>query len=81
MSHFLAREFSPGVFSGFGEPTNGVLDHDDRAINDESEIDGPQAHEIARDAKPIHPNDGNEHGERDGEGDDDGAAQVAKEQE
>ena len=37
-----------------GDPPDAVLDHDHRAIDDQAEVDRPQAHQAGRDAGRQH---------------------------
>ena len=62
-----------------GEVPHAVLDHDDRAIDDEPEVDGPEAHQAPGDADPLHHRDGEEHRERDGRGHDQPGPEVPEE--
>ena len=36
-----------------GEVPHAVLDHDDRAVDDQAEVDGPQAHQARRRCRPA----------------------------
>ena len=55
--------------------------HDDHcAINDETKIQGPKAHQVSRHPKHIHHPDGEHHGQRDHGSYDETGAQVAKKQ-
>ena len=56
-----------------------VLHHDDRAIDNQPEVDGPQAEQARGDAEPPHSREGEKHRERDGEGDNQPRPQVAQE--
>ena len=58
-----------------------VLDHDDRAVDDQAEVDGAEAHQAAGDADPQHEIEREEHRERDRRGHDQPRAQVAQEDE
>ncbi|OQC39631.1 MAG: hypothetical protein BWX64_01605 [Acidobacteria bacterium ADurb.Bin051] len=63
------------------ERADDVLDHHHRAVDDEAEVDRPEAHQVARDPELAHRDERHEHRERDRRGDDEPAAQVAEEQE
>ena len=65
----------------FGEPAQAVFDDDDRAIDDEAEIDCAEAHEVAADVELEHAAGGHEHGEGDGQCGNEGCAKVAQEKE
>src|SRR5260221_10416552 len=56
-----------------------VLDHNHGSVDDEPEIDRTHRQQVRRLAAQQHDADGEEQRERDGRGDDDGAAQIAKE--
>ena len=62
------------------EAMHGVLHHDDSAVDNHSEIDGAQAHQVGADAEQSHAEEADQHGERNDRGCDQGRAQVAKEQ-
>ena len=62
-----------------GQVADAVLDHHDRAVDHQAEVDGAQAHQAAGDADPLHHRDGEEHRQRDGRGDDQARAEVAEE--
>lgn len=62
------------------EMANEVLDHDHAAVDDQAEIDGPQAHEVSGDPSVEHPREGDHHRERDGRGDKKPSSQVPEEQ-
>ncbi len=64
-----------------GESADDVLDEDDRAVDDEPEVDGAEAHEVRGDARLDHSREGEEHRERDRRGDDQPRADVAEEEE
>src|SRR5580704_2996620 len=64
-----------------GKPPMDVLHHDNRAVNDESEVNCAETHEISRYPYPIHPDEGRQQRERDDCGDDQAGADVAEEEE
>jgi hypothetical protein len=61
-----------------GKAPNDVFDHDDRAVDDQSEVDCAQAHQVAGDAADHHSAESEQHGERDRRRDDQSAAEVAE---
>jgi hypothetical protein len=63
------------------EPAHRVLDDDHRAVDDQAEVDGAEAHQVPGDVGRVHHRDREEHRERDGRGDDEPAAQLAEEDE
>jgi hypothetical protein len=65
----------------FGEAAQRILDDDDRAIDDQPEIERAQAHQIARDAEPVHARCRHQHGDRDDRGGDERRADIAEQQE
>ena len=69
----------PRCADGLGEMTEDVLDHDHRGVDDQPEIDGADRQQIGRLAAQHHEADGEGQRERDGHGDDEGAAQIAEE--
>ena len=62
-----------------GQVPDAVLDHHDRAIDDQAEVDRAQAHQAAGDPDPFHHRDGEEHRQRDRRGDDQPGPEVAEE--
>ena len=72
------RQLRP-VRAVVGQVPDAVLDHDDRAVDDQAEVDGPEAHQAPGDPDPLHHRDGEEHRERDGRGDDQAGPEVAQE--
>ena len=63
------------------ELAHDIFHDDDRAINDEAEINRAETHQIAGDAELPHAGERKEERERDGGGDDEGRAPVAEQQE
>ena len=63
------------------EATDAVLHDDHRAVDDEAEVQRPQAHQIPRDAGLQHAGRGHQHHQRDDCGGDQRRAQVAEQQE
>ena len=77
LAHHLRRR----PVGQLGAAAHHVLDHHHRAVDQQAEIDGAEAHQIARQAGAIHGDGGGEHRERDGAGDDEAGAQIAEQQE
>src|SRR3954447_6446166 len=69
-----------GLAAGGGvrQPADAILDDDHRTVDDQAEIDRPQAHQAARDAPVEHQVAGEEHREGDRRRDDQPGPQVAK---
>ena len=65
---------------GLGQAPDTVLDDDDRAVDDQAEIQRPQTHQIGGYARPHHTGDGGEHRKRNDSCRDQGGAQVAQQQ-
>ena len=78
---FLDRERAAQLVLPHAELPHDVFHDDDRAINDEAEINRAQAHQVAGDAKVPHARERKEEGERNGGGHDERRAPVAKQQE
>ncbi|MET3785105.1 hypothetical protein ABIC24_002732 [Methylobacterium radiotolerans] len=57
-----------------------VLDHHHRAVDDQAEIDGAEAHQVARQAEQPHAGEGHQHRERDRGRHDQPGAEVAQQQ-
>ena len=70
---------APRCAERLGQMTEDVLDHDDRGIHDQAEIDGADRQQIGRLAPQHHEADGEGQRERDRHADDHGAAQIAEE--
>ena len=70
---------STAVRAVVGQVADAVLDHHDRAVDDQSEVDGAQAHQAAGDAEPLHHRHREKHRERDGRGDDQSRPKVSEE--
>ena len=58
-----------------------TLDHHDRRVDDEAEVERAEAHEIGRIAEQRHADERHQHGNRNDRGDDQGGAHVPQEQE
>ena len=50
---------------GLGQAPDTVLDDDDRAVDDQAEVQRPQAHQIGGYARPHHAGDSGKHGQGD----------------
>ena len=61
-----------------GEPAHAVLDHDHAGIDDQAEVDRAQAHQAGRHSGGEHDVGREEHGQRNGQRDDQAAAEVAE---
>src|SRR5262249_7387647 len=55
------------------------LCHHDGWVNDDAKIDGAERQEVCWDLEDIHKNEGRHHGERNRDGDDQGAARTSEE--
>ena len=64
----------------FREPAHAVLDDDDRAIDDDAEVERAQAHEVAADFAFDHAGDGEEHRQRNDRSGDERRADVSEQQ-
>ena len=66
-----------------GQVVRRVLDHDDRLIDQHADRDGDarQRHDVRGDAELPHEDERGEHGQRQGEADHHGAAEVHEDQE
>jgi hypothetical protein len=62
--------------AAFGEQAQAVLDHHDRPIDDQPEVERAQTHQIARHSDRVHPADGDEERERDDDRDDQCGAPI-----
>ena len=78
---FLDRERATKLVLPHAELAHDIFHDDDRAINDEAEINRAETHQIAGDAELPHAGERKEERERDGGGDDEGRAPVAEQQE
>ena len=78
---FGEGERAPQGVLALGQAAQTVLDDDHRAVDDEAEVDGPQAHEVAADAGLHHAGGGHQHRERNGQGGDQRRPDVAQQQE
>ena len=63
------------------EPRDAVLDDDDGTIDDQAEVQRTQAHEIARNAEPVHSDRCHQHGKGNDQRRDDRCPDVAQQQE
>ena len=54
------------------------LQHDDRAVDQQAEVDGPQRHQVAGHPQPDHPQDRHAHRQRDGRGGEQRPARAAQ---
>ena len=63
------------------EPAQAVLDDDDRAIHDETEVQRAQTHQVCGNPRLHHAGDGHQHGERNHQRGEQCRAQVAQQQE
>ena len=63
------------------EVADDVFDHDDGAVDHHAEVERAEREQVGGDVAEIEADGGEEQSERDGEGDDEGAAQVAEEEE
>ncbi len=71
----------PPLVVAVGDVPDAVLDHHHRAIDDHAEVDRPQAQQAGRDAEPQHAGEGEQHRQRNRQGDDHRRPQVAEERE
>ena len=62
------------------QAVDGVLHHHDRAVDDHSEVDRAQAHQVRADAEQPHAEKADQHRERNDRGGDDRRPQVAEKQ-
>ncbi len=67
-------------FAGVVEMANDVFDDDNGAIDDHAEVERAEGEEVCWDVSEVEADGGKEQSERHGEGDNDGAARVAKEE-
>ena len=67
----------------FGHDAEGVLDHDDGAVDHHADADRQtrERHQVGRQAELLHADEGDQHRERQGHDHDEGGAQLAQEQE
>ena len=54
---------------------NSLHDHD-RTVDDDAEVNGPEAHQVGRDIKKAHQDEGEKHGQRDDRRDDQAGADI-----
>ena len=76
---FLSVKSAPELILFQTELPHDIFHDDHRAVDDESEIDRAQAHQISGNAEARHPGDGEEKSERDRRRDDERSAPVAEE--
>jgi hypothetical protein len=69
------------VVVGQLEAADGVLHHDDGAVDDHAEVDRAEGHKVGGNAKDAHANEANQHGEGNDGGDEEGGADVAQKEE
>ena len=79
MEPLAQREQSAFVVLTFGKPSHAVLDHDDRAIDDETEVERAQRHQVAGDTERVHASRHHQRRQRDDERRDKRCAEVAEE--
>ena len=77
VEHFASAERPVGACLA---PTQDRLHHHDRAVDDDAEIDRAEREQVRRDVGQVHQDEGNEHRQRDDDGDDQRAARAAEEQ-
>jgi hypothetical protein len=65
---------------GLGTPPYGIFDHDDRAIDDQAEIEGAKAHQVARHVEYAHQHRREQHRQGNDRGDEQGATPVPQQQ-
>ena len=56
------------------------LCHDDRAVDDDAEVDGAEGEQVGGDIREVHQDEGDQHRERDRDADDQGATRTAEKQ-
>ncbi len=66
---------------GVGQSTNRVLNDNDCAVNDDAEVQCPQAHQVGTDLVGEHTGKGKQHGQRNHHGGDQRGPNVTQEQE
>ena len=64
-----------------GEPAQAILDDDDRAIDDQAEVERAEAHQVGRNPVLHHAGDGHQHGQRNDRRSDQCGSDVAKQHE
>jgi hypothetical protein len=77
----LLRQHASAAALLLGKQPQAVFDDDDRAVDDDAEIDRAQAHQVCADLRLDHACDREQHGERDDAGGDEGCPNVAEDQE
>ena len=78
---FLSGQDAPQTMLGLTKATQAVLDDDDGAVDDQAEVQRPQAHQIARGAGAHHARDRHQHGDGDDRRRDQGGADVSEQEE
>mgnify|MGYP003382669915 CR=1 FL=1 len=63
-----------------GETPNAVFHDDDRAIDDDAEVESTEAHQVAADFRADHAGDGEQHRKRDDAGGEQRGAEVPQQQ-
>ena len=76
----VANHLQHRAVPGDGQMADRVLDRDHRAVHDQPEVNGPQAHQAAGDARPQHEVAGKQHRQGDGRGHDQPRAEIAQEE-
>ncbi len=71
----------PSCLLPLGETAEAVLDDDHRAVDDEAEVDGAEAHQVAAGPRLHHADRGEQHRERDRERGDERGAEVPEHEE
>ena len=77
----VARQCSPRHGLRMSQPPHAVLHDHHGAVDDNAEVQRPQAHQVSTDLVGDHAGEGEQHGKRDDQGSDDRRADVAEKQE
>jgi hypothetical protein len=77
----LAREQAAELALLFGEVAQAVLGDDDGAIDDQTEIERTEAHQIGANAALPHADGGHQHGKRNHQRGDQRGAQITEQEE
>ena len=85
-ARFIATATSAAISSRVVDRSGGdaherELQHDDRAVDQQAEVDRAERHQVPRDPQPHHADDRDGHRERDRERGDERAAEAAQRQE
>ena len=78
--HLLAREPARQPGPAAVQAVHNGLDDDDGSVHNKPEVNGPETHQVARDAEQAHQADGKEHGQRDDRGHHQPVPPVAQEE-